>query len=97
VEEEWTRVSPQWTQGRLKDLIGEAVADLDPAAARDRVGMVAVPCDVERVVILAVAVDDDASLARHPAHQPHQIEVIAELQIRRPLEDEDDGVGRLDV
>ena len=46
-----------------------------------------------RIVVGAVAVDDDAAPARHRLEQPRPVEPVAELQRRRPLEDEDEGVG----
>ena len=46
----------------------------------------------QRIVVGAIAVDDDAPPARHRLEQPHPVEPTARLQRRRPFEDEDEGI-----
>ena len=60
--------------------------------------MVDVAYDVERVVVLPVAVDDDAAMPRHAAqHAARKLSSLTLLEIRRELEDEHERIVVTDL
>src|SRR5262249_1104307 len=59
------------------------------------VGMVVVTYYLGDVVILAIQINNDASLPGQPAQQPHEIQPVAKLKFCGPLVEEDRGVGRI--
>src|SRR5215469_5632988 len=84
-------------QGRLADLVRKAVAHVDPAAARGGGSVVVVAPNVDHFVIVAVAVEYHAPVARHISNQTSQIELISLPEVGGPLKDEHNRVGRLDI
>src|SRR5262249_6531524 len=61
------------------------------------VGVVVVAIDSNDVVVIAVAVEKDASAPRYLVHQAQEVEPIAAKQVRCPFEDEYSGVRAIDV
>src|SRR5438128_455569 len=84
-------------EGRLTDLVRDAVACVGPTLACDRVSVIIVVRHLDKVVVVAVPVQNYAPIARHLAHDPRHIQLITGLESRRPLEDEYDRVSRVDV
>jgi hypothetical protein len=59
--------------------------------------MVIVANHFDDVVVFAVQIHDDPTLSRHLRHEPHDIHAIAVLDFRRPLVEEDHGVGGCNI
>src|SRR5712691_5757377 len=97
IEEEGNDVGAQWAQGRLADFVTQAVADVDPTATCFCTFVIVIPVDTDRVVVVPIAIENDASIPRHLAHETHQVKVIALPQSRRPFKDKDDSVSGLNV
>lgn len=97
MEQERPDVRPTRPQRRLADLVGQAVAENDPLAARFLGAVIVVAEEQDRIVVGAVAIDHDATAARHRRQQARPVQPVAELQLRRPFDDEDDGVGAAQV
>src|SRR5947207_2032805 len=93
VEEKWAHGVVQRMEGRLADLVGEAVAYLDPPLPRRLVAMVVITFGTEHWVVVAVAVEDNAPFSRDFPDEPKEVEVISFLQRGRPLEDEQHRIG----
>src|SRR5262249_25430977 len=80
----------------LVNLVREAFADLDPVLALRSSRVVVIADHADGIIELAVTVDYDSPRTRHIRDQPHPIDLIAELQVRGPFENEDDGVALTD-
>src|SRR5262249_20328641 len=96
MEEERLYVRLQRMQGRLVNLVREAFADLFPVPALRRFRMVVIADHADGIIELAVTVNYDSTRTRHIGDQPQPIDLIAALQLRRPFENEDDGVALVD-
>src|SRR5262245_41307941 len=59
--------------------------------------MVQVAFDIDHLVVRTIAIDHESLMPGHLARQPCPVELIAEPQLGRPFEDEEDGIGRLDI
>ena len=97
VKQERPDIRPPRTHGGLANLVGEAVAEVDPLAARLRGAVIVVAGKLDGVVVAAVAIDHDTAPAGDRGQQPGPIQAVAELQRGGPLEDEDDCVSAGEV
>src|SRR5262249_31903169 len=93
IEEEGDDVGAQWAQGRLADFVTQAIADVSPTATGFCTFMVVIPVDMNRVVVVPIAIENDASTPGHLAHKTHQVKVVALPQSRRPFKDKYDSVS----
>src|SRR5262245_1182015 len=82
---------------RLTDLVGDAIANLDPAPRRRLIVVVVIGADSDEVVVIAIAFDNDSTLPWHLANEANPIDVVALHQCRRPFEDEDERIGRSNI
>jgi hypothetical protein len=97
VEEERGDAGADRMEGGLEDSVGDPIAGLHPLLCLPRGAMVPVSLDRERIVVAAVAIDDDPALAWDPGEDPGQVEAVELPDGGRPFEDEDHGVGRLHI
>src|SRR5262245_30895724 len=79
MEQKRPYIGTERMQGRLADLVGEAVTGSDPGPTGGRIRMVVVADDTDGVIVFAVAIDDDPPTPRYPCHQPQPVELITVL------------------
>src|SRR6266542_1871133 len=82
VKQERQDITPQRMQRRLANLVGQAVTDFRPTTAGLDVAMIIIAVHAYRVVVVAVAVENNPATARNSAYQPGQIQVITGFQLR---------------
>ncbi len=97
IKQEGSDPSAERVQCRLADLVRKAVADVDPALPFGLIAVVEIAVDANEVVVVSIAIQDHAPAARDPGHQTQQVERVAPEELRCPFEDEDDGVGGIDI
>src|SRR6476660_5665202 len=59
--------------------------------------MIQVALDMHHLVIRPVAIYDESLVPRYFARQAGPVELVAETHLCRPFEDEEDGIGGLDI
>src|SRR6266851_998598 len=97
VKEEGPNIRLDRMKSGLENPIGQTIANVHPLATRSAVTMIQIAVDMNHLVIRAIAIDDESLVPGHFARQPGPVELVAKTQLRRPLEDKEDRLGRFDI